>query len=117
VDQAKGLSVETVAQGVLVAVVMEGEHLLQLSIKAVLVLQIQAVAAAVLRQIQPLTDLAATAVPASSSCAISMFTPSPTPAVVLHLPLQQMVTLRSQLSLQEQETFNLHYKYGTLRIS
>jgi hypothetical protein len=57
------------------------------------------------------------AAPESSFCDIPASSPSPTPVVVLHLPLQQMATLRSQLSLQEQETLSSQYKHGTLRIS
>jgi hypothetical protein len=71
-------------------------------------LQIPAAEVAVLETIPSLTDKRlAVAAPASSFCDIPISSPSLILAVVLHLPLQLMATLRSQPSLQEQETFNL----------
>jgi hypothetical protein len=55
-------------------------------------------------------------VPASSFFDIQLLTPSPTPVVVLHLPLQLMAILRLQFSLPAPAILN-SLDYGTLRIS
>jgi hypothetical protein len=61
----------------------------------------------------------ATAVPAalaSSSCVTPTFIQSPTPAAVLHLPLQQMAAIKSLQLLPVLATFP-GVNHGTLRIS
>jgi hypothetical protein len=51
-----------------------------------------------------------------SSCAIPIRLQSPTPAVVLHLPLQQMAAIKSPLLLPALATFPSRNHNGTLRI-
>jgi hypothetical protein len=78
------------------------------------ILAVERVAAEVL--MEALFQTAARADPVSSFFAIQSNTQSPTPAVVLHSPLQLLETIRSQLSLQVQETLHSNHNYGTLRI-
>jgi hypothetical protein len=64
-----------------------------------------------------LLNLVAPAVRVLSSCVTPMLIQSPTPAVVLRSPLQQMAAIKSPQSLPVPATFPSHKHYGTLRIS
>jgi hypothetical protein len=76
--------------------------------------QTQAAAAAVMA-VETQQALPAPAAPVSSSCATPMSTQFPTPAVVLHLPLQQSAPIRLPHLLPVLATYPLH-NHGTLRI-